>query len=48
MKSLATQLYLERHKIQYLNNPETWLNNKKYERYLDINTAETSIKRKDL
>lgn len=35
LKGLKNQLYIERHRIQFINNPETWLNQKIYEKYQD-------------
>lgn len=44
IKAIKANLYLERHKIQYLNNPETYINNKRWERYLDVQISETQEK----
>lgn len=33
ISGLKNQLVIERHRLQYINNPETWLNQKIYEKY---------------
>lgn len=44
LKGLKNQLHIERHRIQYINNPETWLNQKVYERYQET-MKDTSMSR---
>jgi len=45
IKALKTQLYIERHKIQYINAPEVWLNKRIFEKFLDVKTELDSVER---